>query len=87
MPVPVAYTRTSAVAGITLVAPGLLAMTTAPGGMVFVYVAAVAPAGVVTLTVIVQVELGGIVPPAKETVVAVFVAVPGAQVVAAELAT
>lgn len=88
MPVPVAYTLTFAVAGVTLVAPGLLAMRRRSGGMVFVYVAAVAPIGVVTLTVIVQEELGGIVPPVKVTVVlAVIETVPGPQVVAADAGT
>jgi hypothetical protein len=55
--------------------------------MTFVYVAAAAPVGVVTLTVIVHEELAGIVPPVKVTVVLVFVAVPAVQVVVAELAT
>ena len=62
-------------------------MVTAPGGIVLVYVAAVAPTGVVTLTVIVQVELAGIEPPVNVTVVAVLVAVPAVQVVAAEPGT
>lgn len=87
MPVPFAYTLTLALVSVTVVAPGLLAMTTAPGGMIFVYVVAGAPPGVVTLTVIVQEELGGIVPPVKVTVVPVFVAVPAIQVVVAELTT
>lgn len=62
-------------------------MTMAPGGMLFVYVAAGAPPGVVTLTVIVHDELGGIVPFVNVTVVAVFVAVPGTQEVAADPGT
>ena len=62
-------------------------MKTAPGGIVFVYAAAVAPAGVVTLTVIVHEELEGTVPPVKVTVVLVLVTVPEVQVVAADAAT
>ena len=62
-------------------------MVMAPAGMTLAYVAAVAPVGVVTLTVIVQEELAGIEPPVSVTVVLVFEAVPGAQVVTAEPAT
>lgn len=62
-------------------------MVTAPGGRIFVYVVAGAPLSVVTLTVIVQEELAGIVPPVKVTVVPVLEAVPGRQVVAADAAT
>lgn len=87
MPVPISYTLTFAVAGIPLVIPGRLAIVIAPGGMTFAYIAAGAPAGVVTLTVIVHDELGGIVPPVKVTVVLVFETVPVPQVVAAEPAT
>ena len=62
-------------------------MSIAPTGMTFVYVASPAEDGVVTLTVIVHVELAGIVPPVKVTVVLVFETVPGIQVVSEDAAT
>ena len=87
MPVPSAYKLTSAEAASPLVTVGLLATKIAPVGLVFVYAASTAPLGVVTLTVIVHEELAGTVPPVKVTVVLVFEANPGPQVVAAEPAT
>ena len=87
MPVPIAYTLTSAVAAIPLVTVGLLVISIAQAGIVFVYVASTAPFGVVTLTVIVHEELAGTVPPVKVTVVPLFETEPGRQVVAEDPAT
>ena len=81
IPVPIEYTLTFAAAETALVAPGWLVMVTAPGGITFEYVAAVALAGVVTLTVIVHDEFAGIEPPVNVTVVFVFVTTPAPQVV------
>ena len=50
------------------------------------YVASVAEIGVVTSTVIVHEERGGIMPPVKVTVVLVFDTVPDVQVVAEDAA-
>jgi len=62
-------------------------MVIAPAGMVFVYVASVAPLGVVTVTEMVHEELGGTVPPVRVTVVVVFETVPGRHVVEEDPAT
>ena len=85
---PIGKTSTFALAGRILVAP--CAVVTVFAGSELVYVAAVASAGAVTWTVIVQVpggvggdELAGIVPPLKETVRGcVMVTVPPQVVVA-----
>jgi hypothetical protein len=89
---PIGKTSTFALAGRILVAP--CAVVTVFAGIVFVYVAAVASAGAVTWTVIVQVpggvggdELAGIVPPLRVSVRGCVMDTVPPQVVAADPST
>jgi hypothetical protein len=89
---PIGKTSTFALAGRILVAP--CAVVTVFAGIVFVNVAAVASAGAVTWTVIVQVpggvggdELAGIVPPLRVSVRGCVMDTVPPQVVAADPST